>query len=119
MDKEQQQLVDARRELEQIQSQLETHLNDKQSLNDELDEMKRLLGITDGDEISSVIESISREPSIRDRSKTMSSESSSKSTAKSSSVRDNISLVCGGSMYSNICSEGKKEKNRNVRDANG
>ena len=85
MDKEQQQLEEARRELENIQAQLETHLNDKQSLNDELDEMKRLLGIAGDDDLSSVIQSFSREPSIREKLvRTSSSSSSSISQGKMS-----------------------------------
>ena len=88
MDREQQQLEQAKGELEQIQHQLETHLNDKQSLNEELDEMKRLLGINENDDLSSIIETFSREPSIRNRVRSGSSSSSKKSNGK----KDGISL---------------------------
>merc|ERR1739848_661686 len=66
MAREQAQLEEARRELEKIQRQLEIHLHDKQSLHDELDEMKRLLGLDDDDDIISVISGISPDGSIRE-----------------------------------------------------
>jgi len=65
MAREQEQLESARRELEKIQHQLEIHLHDKQSLHDELDEMKRLLGLDDDDDLISVISGISPDPSLR------------------------------------------------------
>lgn len=98
MDKEQAQLENARKELDSIQKQLEMHLTDKQSLNDELDEMKRLLGINDNDDLSSVISEFSRERSVKAVLSRSSSTSSSRSASKNITA-EKISL--DASMKSN------------------
>merc|ERR1711997_1283656 len=65
MAREQHQLEESRKELEKIQRQLENHLTEKHSLHDELDEMKRLLGLDDDDDMISVISGVSLDPSLR------------------------------------------------------
>ena len=65
MAREQHQLEESRKELEKIQRQLENHLTEKHSLHDELDEMKRLLGLDDEDDVISIISGISMDPSLR------------------------------------------------------
>jgi len=83
MDAEQEALEEARRELEKIQRQLEIHLNDKQSLHEELEEMKRLLGIQDDDDASSIVSSFSREASVRSvATSILSSHKSSRRSSK-------------------------------------
>merc|ERR1712168_1360032 len=64
LNKEQKLLDDASKDLENIQRQLDTHIRDKDSLTDELAEMKRLLNVDEKEDIDSVL-SLSREPSMR------------------------------------------------------